>query len=59
MERGLFNRTERLVGKEVMHTIKNKRVIILALVEWVVGVPSVWCAQESVISPLSIPTVCV
>ncbi len=48
MERGLFNRTERLVGKDVMHTIKNKRVIIFG-----VGGVGSWCAECLVRSGIS------
>lgn len=48
MERGLYNRTERLVGKEVMHTIKNKRVIIFG-----VGGVGSWCAECLVRSGIS------
>ena len=43
MEEGIFNRTELLLGKETVHTIRNKHVILFG-----VGGVGSWCAESLV-----------
>ena len=43
MEEGIFNRTELLLGKEMVHTIRNKHVILFG-----VGGVGSWCAESLV-----------